>query len=987
MNFKKFFRALPCRTFLSFLLILTLLINPAFCLDSEDSQIFITGFNAYQKKDYQTTVDKMGALLKNYPDTPLRDMAIFWLARANFKAGHKEDAARYMAQFFKEYPDSPLKGTVEDELVTLAGKYARGETASEPAATNLAQEEAAAEARMAAKKAEEMRLAVQKAAAEKARQEKLAAEKAAAEKAAREKAEAERVAAAKKAEELRLAKEKAAAEKARQEELAAEKAAAEKAAAEKAAAEKIAQEKAEAERIAAAKKAEELRLAQEKAAAEKARQEKLAAEKAAAEKAAAEKAAAEKIAREKAEAERIAAAKKAEELRLAQEKAAAEKVLQEKLAAEKAAAEKAAAEKAAAEKVAREKAEAERVAAAKKAEEMRLAAEKASIEKARQEKLAAEKAAAEKAAREAEAERIAAAKKTEQVRVAEEKAAAERAARDKAAAKVAASSGRKKEKAKAGRGATLREKAIAEYKAVIDRFPGSSAAASASAKLKELGIIYPAATAASMAVQAENAKVLSLEVGQFADLDFVIAPPTQTLEAGKRFAIPFEVVNLGNGSDSFYLESAFPADFNVQFASAAQPVNPINVTPQLKSGEKFRAVMTLTIPKGVIDGQKASYPIKIGSGFAPDVSQSKEVKLSFSAPLLRAVVKAEKPQLLPGQKISYRLNLLNIGTSSARGVTLRLNYPPQYEPSLVPAGFKPEMKATLVLDGLQLASGESKEFNLTFQLKDDALALQELFLRADVINGELEKRDSFLSPATVVQGVSGVTVKTSAEKLVAIPGQTLRIPIVVTNTGNIRDDFEIKPLIPGNAAYSFYQDLNRDGKKQDNEPVISHVGPLAPKEEAYVVLEVATPANEADGATMPVTASFEPQGDRSKSASLSVRLVYSRPLLDLVMTGKGGKVKPGEVSSFELSCTNRGSSLAKVVDVQSILPQQLAMVSADPSFASGSDGVYTWRFEDMGSGEKRSIKITYKVKAGAVVGTNMQIRNVLKYQDLLGMNY
>jgi uncharacterized membrane protein len=925
-------------------MITALLSGPAFCLDSEDSQIFITGFNAYQKKDYQTTVDKMGTLLKNYPDTPLRDMAIFWLARANYKAGHKEDAARYMAQFFKEYPDSPLKGTVEDELVALAGKYAKGESVAgrakgeSPAKVSLAQEKAEAEAKAAAKKAEEMRLAVQKAEAEKALRAKIAAEKAAAEKVA----------------------------------------------AEKAAAEKAAREKAEAERIAAAKKAEELRVAAEKAATEKARQEKLAAEKAAAEKAAAEKAAAEKIAREKAEAERIAAAQKAEELRVA-----AEKARQEKLAAEKAAAEKAAAERAAAEKAAQEKAEAERVAAVKKAEELRAAEEKVAAERMRKEKLAAERAAAEKAAREkAEAERIAMAKNAGDLRLAEEKAAADKAAREKVVPKVAAatSNGRKKEKSKAGKGATLREKAIAEYKSVIDRFPGSAAASSAAAKLKDLGIVYPAVTEA--AVQGENAKVLSLEVGQFADLDFTISPQAQALEAGRRFSIPFEIVNLGNGSDSYYLESGFPADFNVQFAPASQPVNPINVTPQLKSGERFKAVMSLTAPRGIVDGQKAGYPIKISSGFAPDVSQSKEVKLAFSAPLLRAVLKAEKNQLLPGQKISYRLNLLNIGTSSARGVTLRLNYPPQFEPvSLIPSGFKPEMKAALVLDGLQLNSGESKEFNLTFQLKEDALALQELFLRADVINGELEKRDSFLSPATVVQGVSGVNVKTSAEKLVVIPGQTLRIPIVVTNTGNVRDDFGIKPVISGKASYSFYQDLNRDGKKQDNEPVISHVGPLAPKEEAYVVLEVTTPPSEADGSNMPVSVSFEPEGDKSKTASLNLRLIYSRPVLDLVMTGKGGKVKPGEVSSFELSCTNHGSNLAKVVDVKSILPQQLAMVSADPSFSSGTDGVYTWRFEDMGSGEKRSIKITYKVKTGAVVGTNMQIKNVLKYQDLLGMNY
>ena len=105
------------------------------------------------------------------------------------------------------------------------------------------------------------------------------------------------------------------------------------------------------------------------------------------------------------------------------------------------------------------------------------------------------------------------------------------------------------------------------------------------------------------------------------------------------------------------------------------------------------------------------------------------------------------------------------------------------------------------------------------------------------------------------------------------------------------------------------------------------------------------------------------------------------------MTGKGGKLKPGEVSSFELACINRGSNMAKLVDVQSVLPEQLELVSADPPFNQGGDGIYLWRFEGLGAGEKRSIKITYKVKSRTAVGTSMQVKNILKYQDLLGKGY
>ncbi|WP_246399835.1 histone H1-like repetitive region-containing protein [Geomonas silvestris] len=815
----------------------------------------------------------MSTLLKKYPDTPLKDMAIFWLARANYKAGNQRDAGKYMAQFLRDYPESPLKATVEEGLMTLAERYQKNELTDEGAAKAPAAELAA---------------------------------KAAADKAAAEKAVAERVAA-----------EKAAAEKA-----AAEKAAVEKLAAQRAAAEKVAAEQAAAERAAA-----------EKIAAEKIAAERVAAERAAAEKAAAEKAAAEKAAAEKA----------------AAEKAAAEKAAAEKAAAEKAAAEKAAAEKAAAEKAAAEKAAAEKAAAAKKAAAERAAAERAA------EKTAAQKAAAERAAA--------------------EKAAAERAAAAKAE--------------KASVSGDLRDKAIAAYKDVIDRYPGTAAASSATAKLHQMGIEYPTQQRpVNIAPQGEITQVYNLEVAQYADVDIQLGPAAETEEAGKRFVIPFDIVNAGNGNDSFTLESGFPPEFDFHFAPAKNPETAIANTPVLGVGAKYRVLAVGSLPRGNIDGQRNVYPIKVISNYSNDTSQSKEIALVSSAPLLRAVVKTDKAKLLPGERIAYRISLLNVGTAAARGVTVRLNYPPQYEPvGELPPGFKQETKASLVLDGIRLRSGESNDFNVTFQLKDEALAEQELFLRADVINNDLDKKESFVSSTSVVQRVSGVAARTTAEKLVVIPGQVVAIPLIVTNTGNLRELFTIKANVPSSASYSFFDDLNRDGKRQFNEPIINHVGPLSPKEEAYVVMEISTPASAHDGAIAPVSVVFESENVAEKTAGVHLQLTYSRPILELGMAGKGGRLKPGEVSSLELNCVNRGSNMAKQVTLQSIIPSQLELVAADPAFTKSDNGVYSWRFEELGAGEKRSIKVSYRVKPGIAVGTSMQMKNLLNYQDQIGNRY
>ncbi|MGB9080081.1 MAG: tetratricopeptide repeat protein, partial [Desulfuromonadaceae bacterium] len=77
--------------------------------------------------DYASSIKKMNEVLQKYPDTPLRDMALFWLARSYFKAGNQQEAARYLSQFSKEYPDNSLKNTVEDELLSLTARYEKGE--------------------------------------------------------------------------------------------------------------------------------------------------------------------------------------------------------------------------------------------------------------------------------------------------------------------------------------------------------------------------------------------------------------------------------------------------------------------------------------------------------------------------------------------------------------------------------------------------------------------------------------------------------------------------------------------------------------------------------------------------------------------------------------------------------------------------------------------------------------------------------------------
>jgi uncharacterized repeat protein (TIGR01451 family) len=1049
-----------CRNILLRLLVVlviisSLIVPPAFCQETEDSQIFIAGFNAYQQKDFASSIEKMNEVLQKYPDTPLRDMALFWLSRSYYKTGNQQEAARYLSQFSKEYPDNPLKSTVEEELLSLTARYEKGEklpVGAPPAKQpdRLASQKAKAEKeRIAAAKAEEAKRTAT--AAESAR---VAALKQAAENAAAEKKELARVAAVKadqerialaKAKEAKLAAAAAAAESAR---VAALKQAAEKAAAEKKELERVATVKAEQERIAAAKAEEAkqaavaaesarsaaLRQAEEKTAAEKkelartaaakAEQERvalakseedklaasvataestrIAALKQAEEKAAAEKKELERVATVKAEQERIAAAKAEEAqqsariaaLKQAEEKAALEKKELARVAAVKAEEERIATAKAEEAKLAAAaKAEQERVAAAKKevalqaeAETARIAAQKAernriTLVKAEEAKMALAAAeSARLASIKAEAERkaaVKAAKEEETGRLAALKAEENRLAQQK----------RAEEKIRTGKQA-YREKAIGQYKAIIDKFPASTAAVTAAAKLRELGVAVALPPRTAEAPLPANAQVLRLEVAQFAGFEFNLLPRQDAFTVGKRVSVPFEVINRGNGNDSFYLESAFPAAFKARFASKTEPGAVINQTPPLAPGETFAGIIEFVIPPASIDGLRITYPVKAASRLMAEASQSREVRLVASAPLLRAVLRTDKTKPLPGDKVVYRIAILNVGSTAAQDVTFRLNFPPQLEPvDYAAAGFRQEMKSALVFDGLKVQSGESREFSVAFQLKDDSLAGQELSTRAELINNSLNTTAAFVSNMAYVESQRSILVRSGSDILVAIPGQTITVPFVVTNTGNIREKFKITSVVTGAQDAVIFNDLNRDGIRQASEPVITEIGPLAPREEANVVVEIKTPLSAADGSQGTVQVSFISEGDATRSASGSTQLNYSRPVLKLLLAGRDGRLKPGDVASFDLTITNNGSNLARVVELQTAWPEQLDLIAADPSTSSVNNGTVIWRFKEMGAGEKRIIKVSFRVKPGTGVGTAIQVKNIMTYEDQLGNRY
>jgi uncharacterized repeat protein (TIGR01451 family) len=539
---------------------------------------------------------------------------------------------------------------------------------------------------------------------------------------------------------------------------------------------------------------------------------------------------------------------------------------------------------------------------------------------------------------------------------------------------------------------SMKERAIAEYRAVQKKYPGSRAAAVAAERLKNLGETQPVPVKTPLpstdtARRGTNAQVVELEVGQFAAADFSILPYAAQNDVGARISVPFEVVNRGNATDSFFLETGFPSEFATGFTADGSPGAFVTATPPLAAGESFKGVLNLTIPTGMVDGQKVTHTVKLVSKFDSGVSLSKDISLVSRAPLLRMVVKPDKERVTPGETVTYRIALLNIGSAAAKRVSFTLAYPSQYEAvAPVAGGLKKESRFVLASDELGIASGENKEFTVAFRLSDEALAGQDLFCRAEVENRELKVRETFLSPVAIVGRISGVSARTTSDRLSILPGQRVIIPITVINTGNDRETVTLTPSIPSAIRYAFFRNAG-DGARQADQPISQSFGPLSPREEASLKLELYAPADVADNSDATISLAFSPHGDTTHAAFLSLRLVFSRPVVEMEMKGGSGRLRPGEISHLELSVVNRGSNTARDVEVRSTLPERLEIVGSDPVVSAEQNRERFWLFPELGPGERRTIVLAYKVKSGVAAGTSLRIESLVRYRDQQGNTY
>ena len=215
--------------------------------------------------------------------------------------------------------------------------------------------------------------------------------------------------------------------------------------------------------------------------------------------------------------------------------------------------------------------------------------------------------------------------------------------------------------------------------------------------------------------------------------------------------LPVEISNRGKSSEEFLLTVTAAREYGAILTRAGKPDETVTRVT-LAAGEIFKGVVAFRMPAAMVDGHRSTVTIKAVSAKFSDVSFQKDVIVVSSAPLVRAVAKLAKQKVVPGERLRYRVTVLNAGSMSAQNLTVRLILPPEVEfLGTSDVLFKQDQDGILEFALDQVDIGKLAEINLDVKIRENSAVGKQLRGNVEVVNGSLQLKNLFTATASVVQ--------------------------------------------------------------------------------------------------------------------------------------------------------------------------------------------------------------------------------------------
>jgi uncharacterized repeat protein (TIGR01451 family) len=221
----------------------------------------------------------------------------------------------------------------------------------------------------------------------------------------------------------------------------------------------------------------------------------------------------------------------------------------------------------------------------------------------------------------------------------------------------------------------------------------------------------------------------------------------------------------------------------------------------------------------------------------------------------------------------------------------------------------------------------------------------------------------------------------------ASPGQNVRLPLTVTNSGNKEDQFRLETDLP--AEYQPTFNLAGGSASETGLPIL--VTPKLPRGSSVdVVLNLRVPETATDGQQRRFFVRAASQADYQvmRIADGSINVVA--PALAAISNVSQTSVMPGDTFTQTITVRNGGSSPARSSRADFVFNPNFELVSASPSpvVYDQTSRTAVWSLGDLGGRDAREINVKLRALPEALAATNTLGRGTLRTQSLpFGSNF
>ena len=222
------------------------------------------------------------------------------------------------------------------------------------------------------------------------------------------------------------------------------------------------------------------------------------------------------------------------------------------------------------------------------------------------------------------------------------------------------------------------------------------------------------------------------------------------LAVGTAVLIPFRLINSGKDTEEFSVTAQLPAGLNGQVVQG-NDITQVVSKFVINAGQYADLQLSFTVPPERVDGSHLVVAVQAASTKFTDISQTHEMPLTVTAPLLRAVARLQTSVPKPGDSLPYKVTVLNVGSRQADAVELHISLPPQLQLVETDAeGCRIEDEQRTVCRIAALPAGQMIERLLRVIVRQDT---QETAARGvvDVLQTTLQLKESFSGAAFTVK--------------------------------------------------------------------------------------------------------------------------------------------------------------------------------------------------------------------------------------------